>query len=37
MKRFALVLCLITLVAPSIWALDAYPLTTVCELYTSTG
>ena len=32
MKRFALVLCLITLVAPSIWALDAYPMTAIAEL-----
>jgi len=36
MKKPVLMLCVLSLVAPSVMALDAYPITTLNELYTST-
>lgn len=36
MKRSALVFCLLSLVAPSVMALDAYPMTTINEMATAT-
>jgi hypothetical protein len=36
MKRSVLMGCLLSLVTSSVVALDAYPMTTIAELYTST-
>ncbi len=36
MKKAVLMVCVLSLVAPSVMALDAYPITTLNELYTST-
>ena len=36
MKKSVLMMCVLGLVAPSVMALDAFPMTTVCELGTAT-
>ena len=36
MKKSVLMVCVLGLVAPSVMALDAYPMTTIAELYTTT-
>jgi len=36
MKKAVLMVCVLGLVAPSVMALDAYPMTTVCEMGTAT-
>ncbi len=36
MKKTVLMVCVLSLVAPAVMALDAYPMTTIAEMYTST-
>lgn len=36
MKKSCLLVCLLSLVAPSVMALDAYPMTTISEMGTAT-
>jgi len=36
MNKSVLMVCVLILVAPSVMALDAYPLTTIAEMATST-
>ncbi len=36
MKKSVLMVCVLSLVAPSVMALDAYPMTTIAEIGTST-
>lgn len=36
MKKSVLMVCVLSLVAPSVMALDAYPMTTISELGTAT-
>jgi len=36
MKRTVVLACLLSLAAPAVMALDAYPKTTINELYTTT-